>query len=61
MLTRTIANSATTITTYPFGTEEHQYNGRGVPTSVNQYYYSLAGKLIGELNGTLMEFLLSES
>ena len=47
-------------TAYPFGTEEHQYNGRGVPTSVNQYYYSLAGKLIGELNGTLMEFLLTD-
>ncbi len=47
-------------TAYPFGVEEHQYNGRGVPTSVNQYYYSLAGKLIGELNGTLMEFLLTD-
>ena len=60
MLTRTIANSATTITTYPFGVEEHQYNGRGVPTSVDKYYYSLAGKLIGMLNGSLMEFALTD-
>jgi hypothetical protein len=51
VLRRSINGGATTITTYPFGTEEHTYSGTGTLQS-NTYYYSLGGRLIGELSGS---------
>lgn len=43
--------SSTTITTYPFGLEEHTYGNAGANKS-NTYYYTLDNRLIGELTGT---------
>jgi RHS repeat-associated protein len=51
VLRRSINGGATTITTYPFGAEEHTYSGTGTLQS-NTYYYSLGGRLIGELTGS---------
>jgi RHS repeat-associated protein len=47
---RATSGSTTTLTVYAFGLEEYQYSGTG--TLQNQtYYYSLGGRLIGELSG----------
>jgi RHS repeat-associated protein len=51
VLRRSINGGTTTITTYPFGAEEHTYSGTGTLQS-NTYYYSLGGRLIGELTGS---------
>jgi len=47
---RATSGSTTTLTVYAFGLEEYQYSGTG--TLQNQtYYYSLGGRLVGELTG----------
>ncbi len=61
VLTRATSGSGTTITTYPFGTEEHQYSSSGTPIGNSTYYYSLVGKLIGALLGTTMQFFLTDN
>ena len=57
ILRRSTSGSATTITTYPFGLEEHQYSGAG-GNQGNTYYYSLAGRLLGKSDGTTTTFAL---
>ena len=54
ILRRSTTSSATTMTVYAFGLEEHTYSGAGVNQG-NTYYYSLAGRLIGakDANGTV--------
>jgi RHS repeat-associated protein len=50
--TSTGGSAATTsMTVYAFGLEEHTYNGSGTSTG-NTYYYTFAGRLIGQWNGT---------
>lgn len=51
VLRRSISGGTTTITTYAFGLEEHTYSGTGTLQS-NTYYYSLGGRLIGDLTGS---------
>jgi len=46
------------LTTYPFGVEEHQYDSSGNPLGTGTYYYTCAGRLIGVLLGTALEFVL---
>jgi len=48
------------LTTYPFGVEEHQYDSSGNSIGTSTYYYTFAGKLIGVLLGTTMEFVLTD-
>ena len=60
VLTRTTSSSGTSLTTYPFGTEEHQYDSSGNPIGTGTYYYTFAGKLIGVLLGTSMECVLTD-
>src|SRR5579875_38961 len=60
VLTRTTSSSGTSLTTYPFGVEEHQYDSSGNPIGIGTYYYTFAGKLIGVLLGTTMEFVLTD-
>ena len=48
----------TTILTYPFGIEEHQYSSTG-SNQWNIYYYFLAGRLIGSLDGNGTQFYLT--
>ena len=57
---RSTTSTSTTITIYPFGLEEHQYSGSGTNQS-NTYYYSLAGHLIGSLDGTGTMFYLTDA
>ncbi|HVB72804.1 MAG TPA: hypothetical protein VNE38_04545 [Ktedonobacteraceae bacterium] len=57
ILRRSTSDSATTITTYPFGLEDHQYSGVGGNQS-NTYYYSLAGRLLGKSDGSTTTFAL---
>jgi RHS repeat-associated protein len=52
VLRRSTSGGVTTLTTYAFGTEEHTYSGTGTLQS-STYYYSLAGRLIAELSGTI--------
>jgi YD repeat-containing protein len=51
VLRRSTSGGTTTMTVYAFGLEEHLYSGTGTSQG-NTYYYSLAGRLIGELTGT---------
>src|SRR5258708_2190655 len=51
VLCRSTSGGTTTMTVYAFGLEEHLYSGTGTSQG-NTYYYSLAGRLIGELTGT---------
>jgi hypothetical protein len=48
------------LTTYPFGVEEHQYDSSGNPLGTGTYYYTFAGRLIGVLLGTALEFVLTD-
>jgi hypothetical protein len=50
VLLRSSTGSGTSITTYPFGLEEHLYDATG-STLGNTYYYTLGGRLIGALTG----------
>jgi hypothetical protein len=43
------------MTVYAFGLEEHVYDATGTNTD-NTYYYTLSGRLIGELHGTTTQF-----
>ena len=60
MLRRVTNGSGTTILTYPFGLEEHQYSGAG-SNQWNVYYYSLGGRLLGSLDGNGTQFYLSDA
>jgi len=48
VLRRSTSSGTTTLTSYAFGSEDHTYSGSGTPQS-STYYYSLGGRLIGEL------------
>ena len=60
MLRRFTNGSGTTLLTYPFGIEEHQYSGAGVNQS-NIYYYFLAGHLLGSLDSNGTQFYLTDA
>ena len=60
MLRRFTNNNGTTILTYPFGIEEHQYSGSG-SNQWNVYYYFLAGQLLGSLDGNGTQFYLVDA
>jgi RHS repeat-associated protein len=49
----------TSITTYPFGLEEHSYTASGTTTS-SKYYYTLGNRLIGQFDGTNTQFFLTD-
>ena len=51
--------SNTKYTVYAFGVQDNVYDGSGASYS-DKYYYSLAGHLIGELNGGKTKFLLTD-
>jgi len=51
VLRRSTSNSTTTLTAYPFDSEEHTYSGTGTLQS-SIYYYTLSGRLIGELTSS---------
>jgi RHS repeat-associated protein len=60
VLRRSTNGSSTTLTTYPFGLQEHLYSGSGTNQS-NTYYYFLGGTLIGDLNANGTFFLLTDA
>jgi len=47
---RATSGSTTTLTVYAFGLEEYQYSGTGTLQNAT-HYYSLGGRLVGELTG----------
>src|SRR5713226_7310736 len=51
--------SNTKYTVYAFGVQDNVYDGSGASYS-DKYYYSLAGHLLGELNGGKTKFLLTD-
>jgi RHS repeat-associated protein len=62
------ATSASTITVYAFGLEEHVYSypgsGSTLSNTNNTYYYSLGGRLIGTLSGSSTQstsFMLTDT
>ncbi len=57
VLRRFTNSNGTTILTYPFGIEEHQYSSAG-SNLWNTYYYFLAGRLLGSLDGNGTQFYL---
>ncbi|MHB8598471.1 MAG: RHS repeat-associated core domain-containing protein [Ktedonobacteraceae bacterium] len=59
VLQRATTGGATTITVYAFGLEEHLYDGSGNLQS-STYYYSLGGRLIGELTASGTSMLLTD-
>ena len=60
MLRRSTTSSATTITVYAFGLEEHTYSGAGVNQG-NTSYYSLAGRLIGAKDANSTVFYMTDT
>ena len=52
--------SNTKYTVYAFGVQDDVYDGSGASYS-DKYYYSLAGRLLGELNGGKTKFLLTDA
>ena len=60
VLQRATTGGATTITVYAFGLEEHLYDGSG-NLQGNTYYYSLGGRLIGELTASGTSMLLTDA
>jgi hypothetical protein len=60
VLRRSTNSSSTTLTVYAFGLEEHVYSSSGTNQG-NTYYYTLGGRLIGELNGSATQFLLTDA
>jgi RHS repeat-associated protein len=60
LLRRSTNGSGTTLTAYAFGLEEHVYSSSGTNQG-NTYYYPLGGRLIGELNGSATQFLLTDA
>lgn len=55
----TDASNTTSLKTYAFGLEEHTYSNIGVNTG-NTYYYSLAGRLLGQLTNGGLQFFLTD-
>jgi RHS repeat-associated protein len=60
VLRRSTSGSATTLTVYAFGLEEHVYDGGGNPQS-NTYYYTLGGHLLGSSDGTHTQFFVTDA
>jgi RHS repeat-associated protein len=60
VLRRTTSGSSTTLLVYVFGLEEHQYGGAGA-NQWNTYYYALAGRLLGALDGNGTQFYLTDA
>ncbi len=60
VLRRTTNSSGTTFTVYAFGLEEHVYNTSGT-NQWNNYYYSLGGSLLGNLDGNGTHFFLTDT
>ena len=58
VLRRFTNGNGMTILTYPFGIEEHQYSSAG-SNLWNTYYYFLAGRLVGSLDGNGTQFYLA--
>ncbi len=60
VLRRFTNSNGTTIITYPFGSEEHQYSSTG-SNQWNIYYYFLGGRLMGALDGNGTQFYLVDA
>ncbi len=60
ILRRSTNGSTTTLTVYAFGLEDHLYTSSGT-NQANTYYYSLAGHLIGALDGSGTPFYLTDA
>ncbi len=60
ILRRSTNGSATTITVYAFGLEDHLYTSSGT-NQANTYYYSLADHLIGALDSSGTTFYLTDA
>ncbi len=60
VLRRFTNSNGTTIITYPFGSEEHQYSSTG-SNQWNIYYYFLGGRLLGALDGNGTQFYLTDA
>jgi len=60
VLRRFTTSSSTTILTFPFGLQEHQYNGTGT-NGHNTYYYFLGGHLIGSLDNNGTRYYLTDA
>jgi len=52
--------NGTTILTYPFGIEEHQYSSAG-SNLWNTSHCFLAGRLVGSLDGNGTQFYLTDA
>ena len=52
--------SNTKITLYPFGVEEHTYDGAGT-LLFSKYYYRLGGHLIGKSDGSATSFFVTDA
>lgn len=59
-LERSTVGSTTTETVYAFGLEEYSYDSSGTLTS-STHYYSLAGHLIGEVQGSSTNVFLTDA
>ena len=59
IIRRSTTGSGTSLTVYAFGLEEHVYSSSGTPQS-NIYYYSLGGRIVGELQGSTTQFFLTD-
>jgi RHS repeat-associated protein len=60
VLTRSTVGSATTLTAYAYGLQEITYSGAGNQASQLDYY-SIAGHLLGETNGTTTTYDLTDA
>jgi len=60
VLRRSTNGSSTSLIVYAFGLEEHNYSSSGT-NQWNIYYYSLGGRLIGEMNANNTYFLLTDA
>ncbi len=60
VLRRTTNSSGTTFTVYAFGLEEHVYDTSGT-NLWNNYYYTLGGRLLGNLDGNGTHFFLTDT
>jgi RHS repeat-associated protein len=60
VLRRSTNSTTTTMIVYAFGLEEHSYSGSGT-NQRNTYYYSLAGHLLGSLDGKGTTFYVTDA
>jgi hypothetical protein len=60
VLRRSTVAGSTTMTVSAFGLEEHLYSGSGINQG-NTYYYSLAGRLVGESTGSSTNLFLTDA